>query len=98
MPLLIVALGVILLIFLITYFKLNAFISLILVSFIVAFMLGIPLEEIFLSIEAGLAGTHGHIALILGFGAMIGRLIADAGGAYRISITLIEKFGKRNVQ
>lgn len=98
MPLLIVALGVILLIFLITYFKLNAFISLILVSFIVAFMLGIPLEEIFLSIEAGLAGTLGHIALILGFGAMIGRLIADAGGAYRISITLIEKFGKRNVQ
>ena len=29
---------------------------------------------------------------------MIGRLIADAGGAYRISMTLIDKFGKRNVQ
>jgi gluconate:H+ symporter, GntP family len=98
MPLLIVALGVILLIVLITGFKLNAFISLIIVSFIVALALGMPLGEVVTSVEAGLGGTLGHIALILGFGAMIGRLIADAGGAYRISMTLIDKFGKRNVQ
>lgn len=98
MPLLIVALGVIVLIVLITGFKLNAFISLIIVSFFVALALGMPLGEIVGSIEAGLGGTLGHIALILGFGAMIGRLIADAGGAYRISMTLINKFGKRNVQ
>ena len=44
--------------------------------------------------RTGLGGTLGHIALILGFGAMIGRLIADAGGAYRISMTLIDKFEK----
>ncbi|HHW38349.1 MAG TPA: gluconate permease [Bacillales bacterium] len=98
MPLLMVALGVILLIVLITGFKLNAFLSLVIVSFIVALALGMPLGEIVGSIEAGLGGTLGHIALILGFGAMIGRLIADAGGAYRISMTLIDKFGKRNVQ
>ena len=98
MPLLTVALGVVLLIVLITGFKLNAFISLIIVSFIVALALGMPLGDIVSSVEAGLGGTLGHIALILGFGAMIGRLIADAGGAYRISMTLIDKFGKRNVQ
>lgn len=98
MPLLMVALGVILLIILITGLKLNAFVSLIIVSFIVAIALGMPLGEIVASVEAGLGGTLGHIALILGFGAMIGRLIADAGGAYRISMTLIDKFGKRNVQ
>ena len=98
MPLLIVALGVVLLIVLITGFKLNAFISLIIVSFAVALGLGMPLADITSSIEAGLGGTLGHIALILGFGAMIGRLIADAGGAYRISMTLINKFGRRNVQ
>ena len=73
MPLLIVALGVILLIVLITGFKLNAFISLIIVSFVVALALGMPLGEIVHSVEAGLGGTLGHIALILGFGAMIGR-------------------------
>jgi len=98
MPLLIVALGVILLIVLITGFKLNAFISLIIVSFVVALALGMPLEDIATSVETGLGGTLGHIALILAFGAMIGRLIADAGGAYRISMTLIDKFGKRNVR
>ena len=98
MPLFIVALGVILLIVLITGFKLNAFLSLIIVSFTVALALGMPLGEIVTSVEAGLGGTLGHIALILGFGAMIGRLIADAGGAYRISMTLIDKFGKKNVQ
>lgn len=98
MPLLIVALGVVLLIVLITGFKLNAFLSLIIVSFAVALALGMPLGDIVSSVEAGLGGTLGHIALILGFGAMIGRLIADAGGAYRISMTLINKFGERNVQ
>lgn len=98
MPLVIVALGVILLIVLITGFKLNAFISLIIVSFIVALALGLPPSQIVTSVEIGLGGTLGHIALILGFGAVIGRLIADAGGAYRISMTLITKFGRRNVQ
>ena len=98
MPLLMVALGVILLIVLITGFKLNAFISLIIVSFVVALTLGMPLGKIEASVEVGLGGTLGHIALILGFGAMIGRLISDAGGAYRISMTLINKFGRRNVQ
>lgn len=98
MPLIIVAFGVILLIVLITGFKVNAFISLIIVSFIVALALGMPLGDIVTSVETGLGGTLGHIALILGFGAMIGRLIADAGGAYRISMTLIKKFGKKNVR
>ncbi|MEH6941297.1 gluconate:H+ symporter [Bacillus sp. JJ722] len=98
MPLIIVALGVILLIVLITAFKLNAFISLIIVSFVVALALGMPLENVVASVEAGLGGTLGHIALILGFGAMLGRLIADAGGAYRISMTLINKFGEKKVQ
>jgi len=44
-PLLMVALGVILLIILITGFKLNAFISLIIVSFVVALVLGMPLDD-----------------------------------------------------
>ena len=43
-------------------------------------------------------GTLGHIALIFGLGAMLGRLISDAGGAQRIAVTLIEKFGEKNVQ
>jgi gluconate:H+ symporter, GntP family len=98
MPLFIVACGIIALLLLIMFLKLNTFISLIIVSFGVALALGMPLGEIVQSIEAGLGGTLGHLALIFGLGAMLGKLIADAGGAQRIAITLIEKFGEKKIQ
>lgn len=49
-------------------------------------------------IEAGLGGTLGHLALIFGLGAMLGKLIADSGGAQRIAMTLVHKFGEKNIQ
>src|SRR5690625_1664858 len=97
MPLLIVALVVILLIVLITGFKLNAFISLIIVLFVVALALGMPLEDIATSVETGLGGTLGHIDLILVFGVMICRMFTDACVVYRISMIFIDKFGNINV-
>ena len=98
MPLVIVIAGIVLLLLLIMKLKLNTFVSLIIVSFCVALALGLPLDKVVKSIESGLGGTLGHIALIFGLGAMLGRLISDAGGAQRIAVTLIEKFGERNVQ
>lgn len=98
MPLLIVALGVLLLLIFIMKFKLNTFVSLVIVSFIVALALGMPMGEVVESIENGLGGTLGHIGLIFGMGAMLGRLIADSGGANRIAITLIDKFGEKRIQ
>ncbi|AGK52385.1 GntP family permease [Bacillus sp. 1NLA3E] len=98
MPLLIVAVGILALLGLIMGFKLNTFISLIIVSFGVALALGMPLEEIVKTIEAGLGGTLGHLALIFGLGAMLGKLIADSGGAQRIAMTLVNKFGEKNIQ
>ncbi|KAF6563379.1 GntP family permease [Paenibacillus sp. EKM202P] len=98
MPLVVVAIGILALLVLIMGFKLNTFISLIIVSFGVALALGMPLEEIVKTIEAGLGGTLGHLALIFGLGAMLGKLIADSGGAQRIAMTLVDKFGKKNIQ
>jgi gluconate:H+ symporter, GntP family len=98
MPLVIVAVGIVALLLLIMGLKLNTFISLIIVSFGVALALGIPLEEIVKTIEAGLGGTLGHLALIFGLGAMLGKLIADSGGAQRIAMTLVNKFGEKNIQ
>ncbi|SEN54804.1 gluconate permease GntP [Terribacillus saccharophilus] len=98
MPLLIIALGVLLLLIMIMGLKLNTFVSLIIVSFIVALLLGMPMSDVVGSIESGLGGTLGHIALIFGMGAMLGRLIADAGGANRIATTLIDKFGEKRIQ
>ena len=98
MPLVIVAIGILALLVLIMRFKLNTFISLIIVSFGVALALGMPPEEIVKTIEAGLGGTLGHLALVFGLGAMLGKLLSDAGGAQRIAMTLVNKFGKKNIQ
>lgn len=98
MPLVIVAIGIVALLVLIMGLKLNTFVSLIIVSFGVALALGIPLAEVVKTIEAGLGGTLGHLALIFGLGAMLGKLIADSGGAQRIAMTLVNKFGEKNIQ
>ena len=84
LPLLIVALGIIFLLVLITKFKLNTFISLIITAFAVGLALGIPLGKIVESIEGGMGATLGSIALIFGLGAILGRLVADAGGARQV--------------
>ncbi|MEF7637606.1 gluconate permease GntP [Bacillus thuringiensis] len=98
MPLVIVAIGILALLILIMRFKLNTFISLIIVSVGVALALGMPPEKIFKTIEAGLGGTLGHLALVFGLGAMLGKLLSDSGGAQRIAMTLVKKFGEKNIQ
>ncbi len=98
MPILIVAVGVLILLFLIIKVKLNTFVSLIVVSFLVEIGLGMDINKIVLSIEAGIGGQLGHLALVFGLGAMLGRLVSDAGGGYRIAITLIGKFGRKRIQ
>lgn len=80
MLLVITALAVILLIILISKFKMNTFVALLLTSIFAAICFGIPLAKIGDVLEKGIGGTLGHIALIFGLGAMLGRLVADAGG------------------
>lgn len=98
MPLVIVAIGIVALLILIMGLRLNTFISLIIVSFGVALALGMKTDDIVTTIEAGLGATLGHLALIFGLGAMLGKLIADSGGAQRIAMTLVNKFGEKNIQ
>ena len=98
MPLLYVAIGVALLLLLMIRFKLNGFIALILVALAVGVMQGMPVNKVITSIKAGVGGTLGSLALIMGFGAMLGKLLADCGGAQRIANTLIEKFGTKHIQ
>ena len=95
MPLLIVLIGVIILIFMIVKLKMNTFVSLVITSFIVGLLLGLPLTKIPQTIETGIGGQLGHLAIIFGFGSMLGKLVSDAGGGYRIATTLINKFGRR---
>src|SRR5512145_146811 len=98
MPLLIVALGIVLVIVLITVVKLDTFISFVLVSFAVGIAEGMNPSDLILSIEKGIGSTLGSLIMILGFGAMLGKLVADSGAAQRISGQLIKLFGVKRLQ
>ncbi|MFS0774979.1 gluconate:H+ symporter [Neobacillus sp. 3P2-tot-E-2] len=98
MPLLYVALAVVLLLILMIPLKMNGFISLILTSIFVGFLVGMPVEQIWETIGDGLGGQLSGTALIVGIGAMLGTVIADAGAAQRIATTLVDKMGINRVQ
>ncbi|SCS63612.1 gluconate:H+ symporter [Staphylococcus caeli] len=96
-PLIAVVIGVIILLMLIMWFKLNTFISLIITSMVTGILLGMPLDSIVETIEKGMGDTLGHIAIIFGLGSILGKLLSDGGGATRIADTLINVFGKKYV-
>lgn len=98
MPLAIVLLGIILLFLLIAVFKLNAFISFIIVCLLVGILQGMELESVIQSIQTGIGNTLGFLVLILGLGAMLGKLVADSGAAQRITSKLVGSFGIKNIQ
>jgi len=98
MPIVSVCIGVILLLILMIVFKLNAFISLILVSLVVGILEGMSPLEAMTSVQGGLGGTLGSLTMIIIFGAILGKLMTDSGGAQRIATTLIHAFGKKRVQ
>jgi Gnt-I system high-affinity gluconate transporter len=98
MPLLIVIGGLILLLLLIIIFRINAFIAFTIVSLAVGIAAGMPLENAVMSIQEGIGGTLGFLVLILGFGSMLGKLVADSGAARRIATKLIDMFGIGRIQ
>lgn len=89
--------AVIALVVLIAKFKLNPFITLVVVSVALGFAVGMPMGDIVKSFEAGVGGTLGHIALVVGLGTMLGKMMAESGGAERVARTLIDFFGEKNV-
>ncbi|WP_214528260.1 gluconate:H+ symporter [Staphylococcus pseudintermedius] len=97
-PLLSVAIAIIVLLILIMKLQLNTFVGLVITAMVTGILLGMPFDKIVATIETGMGGTLGHIALIFGLGAMLGKLLADGGGATQIADTLIAKLGKKYVQ
>ena len=98
MPLLSIALGILILLVLIIVFKFNTFISFIVVSLFVGVSQGMSLDAAADSIQRGIGNTLGLLVVILGFGAMLGKLVADSGAAQKITAKLIEVFGIKYIQ
>jgi len=85
------------LIVLIAVYKLNPFITLFLTSLALAVATGMPLSTVVHSFELGVGGTLGHIAIVVALGTMLGKMMAESGGADQIAHTLIDLFGEKRV-
>jgi Gnt-I system high-affinity gluconate transporter len=97
--------GILALVVLIAFLKFDTFISFILVSIGLGLACGMPItsddpsvKTIGKSIQNGIGGTLGELILIIGFGAMLGKLVAESGAAQRITDTLMRVFGKSKIQ
>jgi len=98
MPLVVITLGILLLFLLILVVRLNAFIAFILVGLAIGIGQGMELNAIVESIEKGIGNTLGFLVMILGLGAMLGKLVAESGAAQKITNGLIQLFGDKNTR
>jgi Gnt-I system high-affinity gluconate transporter len=88
---------IVLLITLISWLKFNPFIAFIIVSVLAGLMLGMPLHKIPSSIQKGIGDSIGSLLMVILCGAMIGKLFAESGAAQRISLVMLNFFGKKYI-
>jgi Gnt-I system high-affinity gluconate transporter len=98
MTLFIVLLGLLLLVCLISWGKVNAFLAFLLVSLFVGLLLGIPFSRITQSLYKGIGDTLGQLAIVIVLGAMLGKLVAESGAAQRIATVMMNIFGEKYIQ
>ena len=98
MPLLWVVVGVALMLALMLVVKLDAFFALLITSLVVALLNGMDLLGALQSILKGIGNTMGSVALMLVFGAMLGRLLDESGAAQAIATRFIDITGRRHIQ
>lgn len=92
------AIAIIGLIVLITRFKLHPFIALIISALFLGLTSGMPVEKVVKSFQEGFGSVLGFVGIILALGTMLGKMMAESGGADQIARTLITAFGKERVQ
>lgn len=89
--------AIVFLIVLISKYKWNPFITLLLSALMLGLLAGMKPADVISSITGGLGGTLGTIAIVIGLGTMLGKMMAESGGAERIATTLVDRFGVKRV-
>ena len=89
--LVVAAVGIALIVVLIAKFKLHPFLALVLGSAFVGLASGVELAKIITNFEDGVGGVLKEVGLLIALGAMLGKLLADSGGANRVVDTLLAK-------
>ena len=97
MTLLYALLAVVALILLIARFKVHPFVALVVVSLAMGAAAGMAPGTLVKAFQDGVGATLGSIAVVVGLGTMLGKMMAESGGATRIATTLIAWFGEQRV-
>ncbi|SEB86189.1 GntT/GntP/DsdX family permease [Arthrobacter woluwensis] len=84
-------LGIAAIVLLITKLKVHPFLALVLGSAFVGLASGVDFPKVISNFEDGVGGVLKEVGLLIALGAMLGKLLADSGGANRVVDTLLDK-------
>ena len=98
MDILTTVIGILLLVLLISYFRLHTFLAFLVVSIGIGLVLGMTPEALMKAVQNGIGSTLGSIATIIALGAMLGKLVAVSGAAQQISLKMIELVGIKHIR
>ncbi|MEV0207589.1 MULTISPECIES: GntP family permease [unclassified Streptomyces] len=87
--------GIAVIVLLITKFKLHAFLSLTIGSLVLGAVAGAPLDKVITSFSTGLGSTVASVGVLIALGSILGKLLADSGGADQIVDTILAKASGR---
>src|ERR1700712_835171 len=87
--------GIAVIVLLITWLKLHPFVSLLLGSLVTGLVASMKPDAAVASFITGFGATMGSVGVLIGLGAMYGKLLADSGGADRIVDTLVSRTSAR---
>src|SRR5665647_358935 len=98
MTFLIIFLCIVGLVLMITWGKINPLLAFLVVSIAAGLFLGIPFNKVIGSVQKGIGDTLGSLVIIIAFGAMLGKLVADSGAAQKIASVMMKAFGEKYIQ
>ncbi len=90
-------LSVIGLVVLIARFRMNAFVALVLASLAMGLAAGMNLADVATAFQNGVGKILGGIGMIIGLGTLLGKLLAESGGARVVADTLIRSLGEKRL-
>jgi Gnt-I system high-affinity gluconate transporter len=97
MVVLILILCIVTLILLITWAKVNVFLTFLIISIMAALLLGMPLSHITQSVNKGIGDMLGSLVIIIVLGAMLGKLVGVSGAAQKIANSMRNAFGEKYI-
>ncbi|MEU3754499.1 gluconate:H+ symporter [Streptomyces olivoreticuli] len=92
-----VLVGIAVIVLLITRLKLHAFLALTIGSLVLGAVAGAPMDKVITSFTTGLGATVAGVGVLIALGAILGKLLADSGGADQIVDTILARANNRTM-